>query len=130
MAMVLVVDDDADNRDLLAHLLRRDGHEVACATSGKQAIDVLTQQDPALVLLDLRMPGMDGIEFLRVIRSYLRWQSLPVVVLSGLPDDDRGRAAQFGVRHVYQKGSIDFDGLRRVVRNEIDRTLESPRNHD
>jgi CheY-like chemotaxis protein len=126
MATVLVVDDDADNRDLLAHLLRRDGHEVACAASGKQAIDFLTQKNPALVILDLRMPGMDGIEFLRVIRSYLRWQSLPVIVLSGLPDEDREHAAKFGVRHVFQKGSIDFDGLRAVVRSELLKMPESP----
>jgi CheY-like chemotaxis protein len=126
MATVLIVDDDADNRDLLSHLFRRDGHEVACAASGKEAIDVLTQRDPTLVLLDLRMPGMDGVEFLRVIRSYLRWQMLPVIVLSGLPDDDRDRAAKYGVRHVFQKGSIDFQGLRTVVRSELARAAEYP----
>lgn len=126
MATLLVVDDDADNRELLMHLFHRDGHEVACADGGRQAIDVLTQKDPALVILDLRMPGMDGIEFLRVIRSYLRWQRLPVIVLSGLPDEDRERAAKFDVRHVFQKGSIDFDGLRAVVRTELARAPESP----
>lgn len=126
MAAVLIVDDDVDSRDLLSHLFRREGLEPVCAASGKEAIDVLTQHDPALVLLDLRMPGMDGIEFLRVIRSYLRWQTLPVIVLSGLPDEDRDRAAKYGVRHVFQKGSIDFQGLRAVVRSELARTAEPP----
>jgi CheY-like chemotaxis protein len=128
MATVLIVDDDADNREILSRLLVRDGHAVSCAADGKQAIDLLTANDPALVLLDIRMPSMDGIEFLKVIRSYRRWQKLPVIVLSGLPDDDRERAARYGVRHVLQKGSLDFAGMRGLIRNELSQTsLPAPK---
>lgn len=119
MATILIVDDDADNREILARLLARDGNKTACAATGKQAMDLLGTVNPDLVLLDIRMPGMDGIEFLGVIRSYRRWQNLPVIVLSGLPEDDRERAAKYGVRHVLQKGSLDFDGLRQMIKSEL-----------
>jgi CheY-like chemotaxis protein len=119
MAVVLVVDDDADNCDVLTRFLAADGHGVVCAHNGKQAIDLLSEHDPALIILDIRMPTMDGIEFLSVLRCYLRWQFIPVIVFSGLPDEDRQRAARFGVQHVLQKGAINFDGLRTVIKSVL-----------
>jgi adenylate cyclase len=119
MAVVLVVDDDADNCEVLTRFLAADGHEVICAHNGKLAIDLLSEHDPALIILDIRMPTMDGIEFLSVLRCYLRWQFIPVIVFSGLPDEDRRRAAQFGVHHVLQKGAVNFDGLRTIVRTVL-----------
>lgn len=127
MATLLVVDDDLDNCEVLSRLLARDAHEVICAHDGKQAIDILTQRNPALIILDIRMPAMDGIQFLGVLRSYLRWQHLPVIVVSGLPDQDRDRAAKYEVRHVFQKGSVDFDRLRAVVRAELAGTDDANR---
>lgn len=125
MATILIVDDDADNCDVLRRLLARDGHVAVSASDGKQAMELLTTCQPAVVILDIRMPRMDGIEFLAVIRSYSRWKSLPVIVLSGLPDDDRERAMRYGVRHVLQKGSIDFDGLRRMIAAESAQPFQS-----
>ena len=116
MATILIVDDDGDNREVLSRLLAMDGHTTVCASDGKQAIDLLASERPALVILDIRMPTMDGIEFLAVIRSYLRWQALPVIVLSGVPEEDRKRAARYGVDHIMEKGSINFDGLKAVIR--------------
>jgi CheY-like chemotaxis protein len=125
MATILIVDDDADNREVLGRFLSRDGHVIVYASNGKSAIETLSSETPSLVILDIRMPGMDGIEFLRVIRSYRRWRTLPVIVLSGLPDEDRERAAPHGVRHVLQKGSLDFNALRRIVNDALGSTAVS-----
>jgi adenylate cyclase len=83
---ILAVDDSADNRDLLARYLTREGHEVLLASSGAQALELLEQQAVDLVLLDLIMPGMDGSEVLTRIKENSARRALPVIVISGQQD--------------------------------------------
>jgi DNA-binding response OmpR family regulator len=66
---VLVVDDEANIRQLLTDYLHRDGFEVEQAVSGEQALDALSRHEPDLVILDVRLPGIDGFETLRRIRA-------------------------------------------------------------
>ena len=66
---VLVVDDEANIRQLLTDYLHRDGFEVEQAVSGEQALDALARREPDLVILDVRLPGIDGFETLRRIRA-------------------------------------------------------------
>jgi CheY-like chemotaxis protein len=76
---------------MLRHLLEDDGYTVLDAKDGRQAIDLLVllgAADPALVVLDLRLPIASGSELLEVMRSYFRLSSIPVLVLSGT---DMGR---------------------------------------
>jgi DNA-binding NtrC family response regulator len=80
MASLLIVDDDAAMRDALGEAARDFGHDIHLAASGKEAIALLDAQAIDAVLLDLRMPGMDGIEVLRRVRA--RPHPLPVTVLT------------------------------------------------
>jgi len=84
---VLLVDDDADERDAIACFLELEGAEVAVAGDGEEALNAL-RADPlrCLILLDLEMPGMDGWEFRRRQRLSPMMARIPVVVVSGLPD--------------------------------------------
>lgn len=82
-------------------LLERAGFEVAAARDGRDAIHILLASPslPAAVVLDMRMPGMDGQEVLRVLRSYSRLAQLPIVLHSAYPPDwDALRLAQAFVR--------------------------------
>jgi two-component system response regulator (stage 0 sporulation protein F) len=83
---VLVVDDEATIRDTLRHLLEKEGYQVTLAGSGAEALGLLHQQLPGLVILDLEMPGMDGAETLEQIRK--QWGDLPVIVHTAYPEDD------------------------------------------
>jgi two-component system KDP operon response regulator KdpE len=76
---VLVVDDEAPIRRALAANLRARGYEVALAESGEQALELAARVHPDVVILDLGLPGMDGIEVIRGLRG---WTHLPIVVLS------------------------------------------------
>lgn len=78
---VLVVDDDPLQLRAAARLLRSLGHSGALAHRGAVALDLLKQQTFDLLLLDLRMPDMDGVELLRRLRPL--WPRLPVVLVSG-----------------------------------------------
>src|SRR5437868_6519991 len=84
MAEVLIVDDSADAREPLGRFLEKLGHVVRAAPCGREALEQLIAKAPDVVLLDLLMPQMTGADFLSVVRSYRRFQSLPVVVLTAL----------------------------------------------
>ncbi|WP_051631243.1 adenylate/guanylate cyclase domain-containing protein [Afifella pfennigii] len=81
---VLVVDDNQSNRDLLSRRLRQDGHEVTSVASGMEALAVLQDEAFDLILLDLLMPGMNGLDVLLRLKANERWYQIPVIVVSGL----------------------------------------------
>lgn len=85
---ILVIDDVASNRDLLERRLSRDGHAVTCAASGRDALRELEGIDFDLVLLDVLMPDMNGIELLARMKSEARWRNIPVIMISGLKETE------------------------------------------
>ena len=81
-ANILVVDDVQDNRSVLAGMLTMQGFTITEASNGKEAIDLIRQNQPALVLTDLRMPVMDGFALVKMIRDNADTASLPVIAVS------------------------------------------------
>src|SRR3989338_7670553 len=80
---ILVIDDDPDYRTVLQEILHQAGFNVEIAGSGKEAMEKIRSFRPALILLDLRMPEMDGFELLRRFREVDQWKSIPIIILSG-----------------------------------------------
>jgi DNA-binding NtrC family response regulator len=80
-ASILLVDDDSAFRHVMSGELRRLGHDVATAGSGEEAVAHMERQEPEIVLLDLRLPGMDGLATLKAIRT--RNPSIEVIMLTG-----------------------------------------------
>jgi len=78
MAKLLVVDDDKNLRLLYEDQLKEDGHEVALAGSGREALEYLKNERPDLIILDISMPGMDGIEALGKILA--KDKAMPVIL--------------------------------------------------
>jgi CheY-like chemotaxis protein len=79
---VLVVEDDASTRSVLRQMLERFGVRVRVAAHGAEALALLEQEIPGLILLDLMMPVMDGMTFLREARANPAWHDIPVVVMT------------------------------------------------
>lgn len=103
-ARVLVVDDRADSRKLLALRLRQDGHEVQEAADGETALALVQQATPDLVLLDVLMPGMDGLEVCRRLRALPALQAVPVVMVTSLDStEDCVRGLQAGADDFIRK---------------------------
>jgi two-component system KDP operon response regulator KdpE len=82
MARVFVIDDEPDMVDLLATILRSDGFQVDTDTDGRSALARLLADPPDLVLLDLMMPDLDGMELLKLLRLDAKGASVPVLVVS------------------------------------------------
>lgn len=89
MACVLFADDDADMRQLAIQLLSRRGHDVVTAGDGTEAIAMLQEIDPALVITDLNMPGEDGYAVCLAVRNSPTLHSIPLVLITALPFGDR-----------------------------------------
>jgi diguanylate cyclase len=121
MSLILVVDDMALAREAVARLLRHEGFQTVSAGNGKEAYATLYSQKPDLIVLDLMMPEMDGITFLRMIRRHPQWESIPIVVLTGLNDDNMlvARAKELGVNDLVPKASFGFDDLMTRIKTAI-----------
>lgn len=114
---VLLVEDDPITRDMTARHLRAQGWEVREATDGREALARVRESKPAVILLDLMMPNMDGFEFVETLRRDPAGQSIPVVVVTAkeLSETDRSRLAGT-VQQVLQKGSTTPQQLLAEVR--------------
>jgi signal transduction histidine kinase len=125
-ARVLVVDDHADNRDLLARQLRRDGHEVVSAASGPEALELVAAREFDLVLLDIMMPQMNGFEVLRRLKATEAAGRVPVIVISALDElDSVVRCIEAGAEDYLTK---PFN--RTLLRARIGACLEKKRLRD
>jgi CheY-like chemotaxis protein len=91
MARILVVDDEPDERFLVGRILRRAGHEVTVAGDGAAALLVVNEWSPDLIVTDMMMPVMDGVELIRRLRADPATAAIPVVAATG--DAHLARAA-------------------------------------
>jgi adenylate cyclase len=85
---ILVVDDDALNRSLLIKNLEHAGHRASAAENGFAAFEGLEADPPDVVLLDIEMPGIDGIEVLERLKADEAFRHIPVIMISGVDDTD------------------------------------------
>lgn len=81
-AVILVVDDNAANLKLAREILTAQGHEVISAARGEQAVELARTRRPALILLDMRLPDIDGLEVLRRLRGLPETKDLPIVAMT------------------------------------------------
>jgi CheY-like chemotaxis protein len=122
----LIAEDDPATRDLLRRTLEKDGWSVEEAANGREALAYVTRRQPALILLDLMMPEMDGFEFLAELRQRAEWQKIPVLVITAkdLSEEDRvflnsSLLLSGCVKPVLQKGAFRLDDVLGQVRDLV-----------
>ncbi|MBK8034088.1 MAG: response regulator [Anaerolineae bacterium] len=99
---ILIVDDDALNRELLQTVLKRAGYTVLQANSGKSAISLVETEIPNLILLDVRMVGMSGYEVCKHLKSNPQTKAIPVIMLTAYDEKSGER------EHAEEAGADDF----------------------
>src|SRR5687768_8818936 len=94
---ILIIEDNDQNRYLATYLLKHHGYEVAAATSGKEAIELLATTTADLILLDIQLPDMDGYEIAGMVKQNPRTAHIPIVAVSSFAmPGDRVRALDAG----------------------------------
>jgi CheY-like chemotaxis protein len=96
MTVLLIAEDDEDIRSVLERIFRRAGFSVLVATDGSHALRIAVEEQPDLILTDLDMPGLSGLELCRAVRAAPAISEVPIALISGslLPDDPRAAEVQ------------------------------------
>ena len=108
---ILIVDDDEDMAEVLADRLSRQGFLALHSTTGKRAIHLAQEYHPHLVLLDLRLPDVDGLSVCQMLSDDPATCDIPVIIVSGVEQSDivrraRGCGCQFYVRKPYDPNAL------------------------
>jgi DNA-binding response OmpR family regulator len=119
VATILVVEDDPDACEIMRTAMTRAGHATTCVPNGRDALAALTAVKPELIILDLRLPVMDGAAFLQVLRSYLRWYTVPVIVVSAAHPSELERIEPYDVTRVFRKADFDVSELEKSVADAL-----------
>ena len=101
MARILVADDDVDIRELVEFKLTSMGHEVVAVSDGAAAVEACLEQRPDLAVLDVMMPGMSGLDAVRLIRAETELARMPVILLTA-------RAQESDVETGFDSGADDY----------------------
>ena len=117
--LVLVVDDSIDNLTMISLDLQQNGYRVVTATNGEEAVKVAAMTNPDLILMDLAMPGVDGLESTRQIRQSEDLKDIPVIALTAFSTDGFRRAAHQTGFDGYLTKPVDFTRLHDLIRRLI-----------
>ena len=124
MAKILVIDDESGIRDLLDTLLSRKGYDVILTDSGQKGLEVFRRARPDVVVLDLKMPGMDGLTVLQQVRSLNPTQPVIMLTGAGTPEAEL-QARALGVTEFVEKAfSLHLlgDSLKRLLDHPVTET--------
>ncbi len=124
-SQILIVEDDLDLSEMLNAYFRVQGYEVLTAAWGKDAVKLSTEHNPDLVVLDIRLPDIDGYEVCRQLRTNRRTQDIPVIFLTEKRDRvDKLAGLELGVVDYITK-PFDIQELRLRVRNSLRRAAQA-----
>lgn len=124
---LLIVEDDLDLVEMLSAYFQVQGYDVATATWGEEAVHIAQDVQPALIVLDIHLPDIDGYEVCRRLRSHRRTQTTPVIFLTERrARGDRLSGLELGVVDYITK-PFDIQELRLRVRNALQRAATTPR---
>lgn len=117
---ILIIEDDVTFLEHTQSALKAEGYQVTVATNGKDGWDVVKAIPVHIVLLDLVMPGEDGIWFLETVRDSVEYTNLPVVVFTNLSHGEKiGRAVVKGVSRLLIKGETSMRELTQTIREVL-----------
>ena len=117
MATILIVDDYPDLCRAVVHILNWAGHRATCVTKPEEAMPYVRRNSPDVIVLDVLMVGITGLELLRRLRADATGHGIPVIMYSAHDDDDyRAKATSLGAQGYVMKNIAGFDALIGLIR--------------
>ena len=121
MALILVVEDDEANQELVTRFLRRNGHQVLLAADGMTGVRTTVERVPDLILMDLSLPGLDGWEAARLIKSRPATKHVPIIALTAhKSSEDVNMALGAGI-DAYETKPVVYQRLMRKIATLVQR---------
>jgi len=122
---ILIVDDDPNTLEILRRWLAREGYTTVSADNGPAGLEALGKDPVDVILLDVMMPGMDGLQVCEKLREHTAWRSIPVVLLTAKDDiETRSRGMQLGVSEYLTKPVNKLELFARLEAQLHSRELE------
>ena len=112
---ILLVEDDEDTRYLMRLELERRGYRLIEAEDGEKAVALAQQEHPDIILMDISLPRMDGLEATKLIRNHDRMHAIPVVAVTAHQESDYREEAKASGFDAYVTKPIDFDWLSELM---------------
>jgi len=120
MSTILIVDDEPGLRQLYQTALSRQGYKVVVASNGNEGLMAMEMAQPDLVLLDVAMPEMDGVQFLEILRKTPEWSKIPVIVLTGFATREQWLSLDsIGMTSHLTKAEFSLRELRARIAEEL-----------
>lgn len=107
---ILIVEDHPDSRDLMALYLRMQGYTVYTAEDGLEGLKLIQLDCPALIITDLSMPRLDGVEMIKRVRQIPECRITPIIVMTAFGSDEEAAALKAGANHTIAK-PIEYESL-------------------
>ncbi len=127
MSTILIVEDDQDTREIMGRYLTLAGYEHVSASNGWEALLAVDQNRIDLILLDVMMPGMDGVTFLNILRNAQTKRNTPVVIVTAMSSQElSARFRDLPVEAILPKTQELFDELMQIVRKLLPLRQEKP----
>jgi diguanylate cyclase len=125
---ILLVEDDTDTQAALAMLFELEGFEVVTAADGQEAYFRAVSESPDLIITDINMPNVSGLDLIRLVRSDRRTQGIPIVAMSAVEKQYLNRAMELGAIAVAQK-PLEFDQFISLVARVVSARHIRSRSH-
>lgn len=125
---ITIVEDEIDTAEMFAEMMRLAGHEVVKTHSGVHAIDIILSETPDLVLLDVMMPDLSGLDVLRFMRRDPRLENIPVVIISAKTLEEDVQAGLEAGATIYLKKPIGYADLKSAVDKAFHLSIKEPPN--
>lgn len=116
---IITIDDEAPIRHLIRHALRREHYEIVEAGNGREGLEIIRRELPDLIVMDVVMPEMNGLDTLQAIRADARISHIPVLLLTGFRDAEKIEAALRTPRTEFLAKPFLVEALKERVRNMI-----------